>query len=370
MTWRVAVTGAMTWRVAVTVAVSLVQAMGASPASRDITTIRDPKLVVVMNFNKCEASGRSGFCFPYFQCSKNSGVVKGSCSFGFGNCCVFEKTCSTSSSARLLYFTSSHTQATDQGTCSLSITKVTGVCQLRLDMNQAELSEPTAEGACVKQYLQVMGASGFSPKICGLNSGQHLYFDVRGDAGPFKVMVVNTEDNPSSSWDIQVEQIFCQSPNLAPAGCAQYYTGLSGDVRSFNYHIDASTQIQVADKPGTRHLQETYKMCVRQEPGYCSVKWTAAEENYAFTLTGNPIDDIIPFNSATDELCGNTDYVFIPGGRIPQETEVSNIFCGSKFPDSVTSSSFEMTMVADGTELIAEDIDNHGFHLKYEQVKC
>ncbi|XP_071553097.1 uncharacterized protein [Panulirus ornatus] len=325
---------------------------------------------------ECEVSGKRGSCLPYFYCGPYGGSPMGMCTLGLGQCCVFDKTCGETSSSHVTYLTSQGDDATDTGTCSITVTKADeNICQLRLYMKELELSEPNADGVCVKQYLHVQGISGGAPRICGTNSGQHLYVDVRADTGPYKVGVVNMDNNPLSSWDIEVQQVPCDSDELAPTGCNQYFTELSGTVKSFNYGSKPSSKRHRNGNPGSRHLQETYTICVRQEPGYCSLKWTPAPgDEYAFTLTGNLIANpnlhISPFNVADDELCPFTDHLLIAGGRIPKEDNPSTVFCGSRFPDSVTTNSFQIMLVANGQEVQDNDIDNRGFHLQYQQVQC
>ncbi|KAK8736504.1 hypothetical protein OTU49_005041 [Cherax quadricarinatus] len=288
-----------------------------------------------------------------------------------------EKTCGGTSSARTSYFTSSSTTATNVGSCSLSISKSNNVCQLRLEMKKAELSEPDAEGACNDQYLEIQGTTGSHPRICGLNTGQHYYVDVSRDAGPFLVTVETIVANSASSWNIQVQQISCGSTDLAPTGCTQYYKSPSGQVKSFNYHTLASSRTHPSTGlTGTRHLQETYRICVRQQSGYCNVKWTAAQgEDYAFTLTDNlNPDNQIPgfpmFNSAVNEDCMFTDYLIIAEGTT-SGTDSVNIICGSKFPDPyVRSKNFEVTVITNKVELTDDDIDNRGFHLNYVLEPC
>jgi hypothetical protein len=36
-------------------------------------------------------------------------------------------------------------------------------------------------------------------------------------------------------WEIQVTQLSCSDPNLAPGGCLQYHTGHTGVIESFNW---------------------------------------------------------------------------------------------------------------------------------------
>ncbi|XP_047498208.1 uncharacterized protein LOC125045134 [Penaeus chinensis] len=338
---------------------------------------RDGKFVVVVNPKVCDGNGRSGVCLPYFYCGKYEGTVEGKCTLGLGECCVYQKSCGRSSFAVTTHFLSTDAQATEKGECAVALTKANDVCQLRLDLKTAELAPPDAEGVCQDQFLQVEGVSGVSPKICGTNSGQEIYLDVRADDGPFEVKVTNNVDSPDSEWDIEVEQIGCTSPDLAPAGCLQYIKGKTGEIQSFNYEDKPTDAKQPNGNTGTRHLQEDYSICVRQEPGYCSIKWAAAAgETHAFTLTGDlvGIPGILPpiFGSAINNLCPFTDHLVIAGGTAVAggaETPAS-IFCGSEFPEEVVSDSFRVDVVTNDREGDDGDFDNRGFHLEYEQVKC
>ena len=43
-----------------------------------------------------------------------------------------------------------------------------------------------------------------------------------------------TSSTFSRSWRIKVTMIECVNPNRAPTDCVQYYTGLAGQIESFN----------------------------------------------------------------------------------------------------------------------------------------
>ena len=49
----------------------------------------------------------------------------------------------------------------------------------------------------------------------------------------------------------------------APSDCYQYFTGISGEVKSFNYPT-----IMLPDKQWT--------VCIRREVGYCAIQWSPA----------------------------------------------------------------------------------------------
>ena len=64
----------------------------------------------------------------------------------------------------------------------------------------------------------------------------------------------------SRSWRLKILQYECGSPVLAPEGCLQHYTGISGNVSSFNWKtednaVDSSYPNQVRDSNGISRQQ-------------------------------------------------------------------------------------------------------------------
>jgi hypothetical protein len=55
---------------------------------------------------------------------------------------------------------------------------------------------------------------------------------------------------------------------LANDGCLQYFTGVSGQMRSFNYNDAAGLQLSNTD----------YTMCVRTERNFCGIQYTACPD--------------------------------------------------------------------------------------------
>ena len=51
----------------------------------------------------------------------------------------------------------------------------------------------------------------------------------------------------------------------APTDCVQYFTGISGEVKSFNF--DGGIQL--------RDIQ--YTICIRREPGSCGIQYTVQD---------------------------------------------------------------------------------------------
>lgn len=88
------------------------------------------------------------------------------------------------------------------------------------------------------------GVSGTSlPTLCGTLAGQHIIYTPFPNF-PARLSVVTDQRagvSSSASWRIRVDQYECDSPVLAPEGCLQYYTGIVGNVTSFNWKTTDNT---------------------------------------------------------------------------------------------------------------------------------
>ena len=60
-------------------------------------------------------------------------------------------------------------------------------------------------------------------------------------------------------------KIFVQNLVLAEPGCLQFYTGVSGQIESFNYMSATGLQISATD----------YSVCVRADQNFCGVQYSA-----------------------------------------------------------------------------------------------
>ncbi|XP_045127657.1 uncharacterized protein LOC123514091 [Portunus trituberculatus] len=342
---------------------------------------RDERILFASNPLVCDGdAGHQGACLPYFRCESYGGTVEGTCRV-VGQCCVVESSCGETSEARITYFTSKHYLISDTN-CGATISPSSSIaardiCQLHVTLEEMTLTEPNADGECDKQYLEVKGGKENSMKVCGVGNNQTLVVDVEGMEGPFKVSVTTLEENLDSEWEVKVVQVPCNSDDLAPSGCHQYVTGVTGEVKSFNYDTKESSRKHANDMPGSRHLQESYTICVRAENDYCGVKWTSpsdsSEDEYDFTLTGNlaPAGMDPVFGSGLNEDCAFTDYLLITDASVVGEEFPTTVLCGSHFPSpGLYSTSFEVRVVANDKEFEDEDIDNRGFHLLYEQQLC
>ena len=78
------------------------------------------------------------------------------------------------------------------------------------------------------------------------------------------------------SHKIKVSMIECSNVNRAPSGCLQYFTGVSGNIMSYNY------------LGGKLIHDQFYTNCIRQETGYCSfeVRESGATTPDPFSIGG------------------------------------------------------------------------------------
>ncbi|XP_047501788.1 uncharacterized protein LOC125047557 [Penaeus chinensis] len=162
-----------------------------------------------------DATRTLGTCLPATDCTSTSGVSSGSCAKGFGACCIAQRTCSQSTSYNNTYFVNPGYTGSDTGTgaCMLTVNRVNNnICQVRLDFLDFELEQPDVDGNCNVDFLTVTGGTSTVPRVCGSNTGQHMYVDVDPNGGALKVTVDRSAASTvNRSWNIKVTQIACNS---------------------------------------------------------------------------------------------------------------------------------------------------------------
>ena len=203
------------------------------------------------------------------------------------------------------------------------------------------------------------------PTICGTNDGQHMYIDVGPEEGATAMIQFDFDSDGSSierEWEIKVSQIPCGASYKAPDGCLQYFTGVSGTMKTFNY-----------DGAEKQHLGlQSYSACVRQEAGMCCIEYRPCPEDVdSFSLWTDGADIEQPENSAFQETECTLDYIIIEGGSYacvnPNPLTV-NRFCGTRLstapedlifhaPICDCSAPFSVQIVTDDA---ADDGDNTG----------
>ena len=82
------------------------------------------------------------------------------------------------------------------------------------------------------------------PTLCGTLDSQHIIYTPFSNF-PARLSIVTdqslTTATSTAAWRIRVDQYECDSPVLAPEGCLQYFTGIVGNVSSFNWKTTANS---------------------------------------------------------------------------------------------------------------------------------
>ncbi|XP_023318065.1 uncharacterized protein LOC106657752 [Trichogramma pretiosum] len=321
--------------------------------------------VIRFSNSACTSKNYNGTCYSKKECTNYGGADYGSCANGFGTCCVFEKTCGTSTIANTTYFTSpSYPKAYVGGSrCFIQVQKYnTDICQLRLDFIDFTLAQPSFDGICNVDSFLITGGSSHVPQLCGENTDQHVYIDFDGST-PITISI-DTKLNYTIKrrWNIKIQQIFCFSELHAPRGCLQHHTSVSGSVISFNYGSFNSLNLN-----GTREIaQLNYGICITKLSGYCILKWSATDFGIASYSSTND----------TVSSCRN-NFIMIPNSK-EIDTNPNHVlsiptdrFCGENFVPRITNlSPFVLYVVTDSTAIKSSNNQSRGFIMNFEQKMC
>lgn len=96
-----------------------------------------------------------------------------------------------------------------------------------------------------------------------------MYIDAGvGDSNPIMLTLITSGAPFPRMWRIRVSQIECTSINKADTGCLQFYTGVYGQLKSFNFDVNVGSQLSNQD----------YSICIRAERNFCSIQYTACKD--------------------------------------------------------------------------------------------
>merc|ERR1711936_1306819 len=328
-----------------------------------------------------------GICVTQDECQNTGNTIataSGNCASGFGVCC-FRRITDPGAITESL----THIQSDDfpMPVVALNAPPVAAVarafqvmtdsscCAVKLDFISAQLTVPTAAtGACTDALTVTTQArnpaAGFVPgALCGVLTGQHMYVDVNRAGGAMAATInINTVAAPGDRfWKILVQRIECNSPDLPPAGCLQFFTGLSGLITSFNgaRMADAHQMIQ----------NQQYRVCIKRGAGMCGVTYReadAAGQIDSFGLgpaNANPTPAAGNVGGPTGvAACAAATHQFItiqPIGKICGG--VLSPLEGQAKTSPVTSNEFGLTVTAP-SGLATQPAS--GFNLIYNQVAC
>lgn len=340
---------------------------------------------------------KQGTCLASSECSSRSGSALGNCAAGFGVCCVFSSsTCGSTVSQNCSYITNPGYPSTysTTGSCEWTVKKSSSdVCQLRLDFNSMVQNIQTASanyGCCgstctiASDSFTATGQTGVNPPvICGINSGYHMYLETGTTSTDTATLSFYLGSTGSRQWNIKVTQISCTADWRVPAGCVQYYTGVSNNVVSYGHGSGQLLQ------------RQNYDNCVRQELGYCTMEWReAGQSSLSGTATASPDPFSFPDAPATtgtglNSLCPNA-HVFIASASLGGGSTaiwLGNTFCGEALngdgqltavispagrPMPAATRSFTLGVFSDSGAMATNPTNNAatGFNLKYTQQPC
>merc|ERR1719232_136583 len=359
-------------------------------------------IVKLVNFPNypCTGSATSltGICYSSEECSNvGGGQADGKCAQGFGVCCVIR----TSDCGGTVSQNSTHIQSPgypdgylDSTSCDYTFQKTsTDICAIRLDMEQFVIRGPALHVSpyteCSYDYMSFTNPSGATPpKICGYNTGHHLYIDNFSSSltsNPTMTLTF-TGTRFSRYWQIRVDQIPCGTLYTPPMGCVQYHMDNYGNFKSFNFGLDDDYHT-LGD--------QTYSICIRRNSKMCRIAYNAADDGESFYMSQTPT--VAKVRSRAGETGCPTDFISINDGSNaeanggictnsaqpgpdPTDSTYNQLgrYCGRRLncytnsaANSVIYSSvipFVIQVDMNGAE--QEDNKNRGFSINYRQIKC
>ncbi|XP_023236193.1 uncharacterized protein LOC111635466 [Centruroides sculpturatus] len=308
--------------------------------------------------------GDQGVCITSSECARREGLNMGTCASGLGVCCFLRFTCGGVTTQNNTLFVNPNYPNSENGTdtCQVTVEKQDNVCQLRLDFLEFTLAQPDFLGMCAWDSFMVRTTVGeHLPILCGENGGQHLYIDMgRGSGNPVVLSVVSNGDKVARKWKVKISMIQCNSLDMAPPGCVQYFRSPSETIRSFNFGPKLKGRV--------RYLSNLrYTACVRVEENFCSIKWELENPN-SFSF-GIPSED-----GNSGEVCNDDDFIGIDQGSLDGFGPGNDRFCGERLLNKNViisrSKPFMLKVKSNSDAVINSNYSQYGFSLKYTELPC
>ncbi|KAM8712924.1 hypothetical protein ACLKA7_013282 [Drosophila subpalustris] len=334
--------------------------------------------------------GATGTCLTRFKCMRQGGTVNGYCGT-YGVCCETNMACGTTTRLKRTIIRNPGSFA--NGICQYTIEAFSAnVQQVRIDFEQFELPQPVASATderlleC-KDYFE---AGNF--KLCGVNNGQHLYLPFNVAAGIDQLtltFVVPSQGLSRTNWRLIVTQL--EGPQattrrrlttfgglggnsnslqdlrnifashhadydlLAPDGCHQYYTELTGNIRSFNFQPAL----------GYPYMPETsYTICIKSTPSASMIEYNFSK--FSMSVQTDEAEGYDEACHATVHTAGRQeDYLMIPQSLLANNAAYQpTYYCGTNDNLLVYASPPYMLHFS-SDELTLEATQETGFSLTY-----
>lgn len=97
------------------------------------------------------------------------------------------------------------------GRCTLRVEPLDNACQLRLELLDFSLAQPSGDGVCSTDVLSLEGTETDVPLLCGENAGQHIIADFSDDDPIVLTIKATGSYTFGRHWHIRVTQISCDS---------------------------------------------------------------------------------------------------------------------------------------------------------------
>ncbi|ODM97145.1 hypothetical protein Ocin01_09540 [Orchesella cincta] len=216
-----------------------------------------------------------------------------------------------------------------------------------------------------------------------------MYIDAGPSSGNIKINIVTSGESYARKWRIKISQVPCNAQYRAGDSCLQYFTGMSGRIKSFNY----GDPTMMGPEYGMQLSAQEYTTCVRAEEGFCGIVYVpckdSAEFKEAFQISSTSQNMSIPQRTMTGAEQCPSDWLGIAcatdTGR-EQQTDGSSCVdrvCGGTFTSLSGSTShapvysfsrpFNLRIHFNDFEMSdprAPDELNRGFCLDFVQQPC
>lgn len=322
----------------------------------ECTTVMDPTM--------------RGLCITAEECTDQGGTASGNCASGFGVCCFTTVTDAGTITNNVTYIQNEGfptavlgTGTVTAATRAFAVQGGENICQVRFDFESATVFEQPTTGSCDGDAITVGETtrtfSAFT-NLCGTLTGQHIYVENDG-ANPAATLNVDTSATTfARTWKILVRTIECNSPSKAPGGCLQYFTGTSGNVKSFN----SGTSGALIDNL-------LYAVCLRREAGMCS--YTVRQARSATGAT----PDAFQVGTGTAGAVGAANCATGAFLVIPNNSVTAPEYCGSVLTNtnadttaSLVTGNSKQFFIGVLTTAANTGASGSGFDLVYAQVGC
>lgn len=333
--------------------------------------------------------GATGTCLTRFKCMRQGGTVNGYCGT-YGVCCETNMACGTTTRLKRTLIRNPASFSSD--ICTYTIEAYSAnVQQLRIDFEQFELPQPVASATDERllECKDFFEAGKF--KLCGVNPGQHFYLPFNVAAGMDQITLTFSVPTrwQQTSWRMIVTQLEAPQANtrrratafggfggnsnslqdlrnifashhadydlLAPAGCDQYYTELTGNIRSFNHQPTM----------GYPYMSDSsYTICIKSTPSASMIEYNF--NKFSMSVQTEDVEGYDEACHATVHTMGRQeDYLLIPQSILARNAAYQpTYYCGAN-DNLVVYASPPYFLHFSSDEMTLDSTQETGFSLTY-----